>query len=491
MAVVVALTPRVGFAMLFRPSPEFRLWDTWLYIADDEFHLYFAQGPAGGRHNSIGHAVSPDLIHWKSLGSVVQHGPSEWERYPRYASGTVIRHGDRHLMFQAGRGRGIGITMMSSTDLHQWTKHPDDPVFTITDPYYDRIGDPYVYRVSNGYEMLCQARLPGPVRCIARLFSKDLMHWETRPPIATPKVSQHEVPEYFPMGGKHYLTFSACGGRPGCVKSDLVVDTESRRDTAGTYYVIADEREGPYVMPEDSLFVGSGNGRIDSYVARTFLWNGQRMVYYHNVGLRPGGCDPVLSQASLAAPKIVRQNADGALWNEYWPGLAGLETGILVDTFQGSTPSATGWTAKPNVLVGRKSNTAPFMLARVAADAHLTCTVNLEPAGRAAVIVRYDDQSKVGTALVLDAMSGDVEVTRMEDGRFTMLDAVASGIEAGESYKVRIFARAEFVDWYVDDRLVFSTAINDVPLIGRIGFAVDNTTASFTHLRIAALEELP
>ncbi len=493
-SLILAMIPKVSVAMMYRPSPDFRLWDTWIFVAEDEFHLFFSQRPAGDRYDSVGHAVSTDLLHWKSLGPIIQRGPEAWP--PRFAAGMVIQNNDQYMMFQAARagvdGGEPGIGVMLSSDLHEWTKHPKDPVMKIRPPYVKgRAGDPYLFKVDNGYEAVINTRISESIRCIGWMRSKDLIHWEVLRPIATPEVSQCEVPEYFQMGDKHYLTFSACGGRPGCIKSDLVIDTRSRKDTAGTYYLISDSRTGPYVMPEDSLLIGSGNGRIDCYVGRTFELKGQRMLYYHNVGLRPGGCDPVQSRASLAAPKVVRRNEDGSLWLQYWNGLAGLETGIVLDKVSGGAQKGTDWEIEGEVLFGRRDREISFyILPPVASDFNLTCDVNVEKGNRAAVIFRYDEETQKATALILDTRSGNIEIARMDAGQLTILDTEISELEPGEKHRIRIFARSEFVDSYVDDRLIFSTAINDVPLSGKIGFAVDSAVVSFWNLRVASLEEL-
>jgi len=41
----------------------------------------------------------------------------------------------------------------------------------------------------------------------------------------------------------------------------------------------------------------------------------------------------------------------------------------------------------------------------------------------------------------------------------------------------------------VDDKLVFSTVVDDAPLSGKVGFAVDSAIVSFSNLRVASLEE--
>ena len=69
--------------------------------------------------------------------------------------------------------------------------------------------------------------------------------------------------------------------------------------------------------------------------------------------------------------------------------------------------------------------------------------LNVEKGNRAAVIFRYDEETQKGSALILDAKLGTIEMARVEKvHRLTTLDAVISGIQHGEARRVRIFARS-------------------------------------------------
>lgn len=462
--------------MIHRPTPDFRLWDTWIFPAEDTFHLFHLQNPVGGQWDALGHAVSTDLVHWEVCEPIPMRGQDgAWDSGP-LLTGMVIQHNDGYAMtfgsVPPGGVQEIGI--MFSPDLYQWEKYPKNPVLKAVPPYMHQgkdidWRDAYMLKVDDGYESLICARMPDSQACIARMQSKDLTHWDALPPIATPNVSQCEVPEYFAMGDKHYLIF-ACGGR---------VDDKSRKDTAGTRYLISDSRTGDYVMPEDSLLLGSGNGRFDCYVGRTIEMNSQRMLYYHNCGPRP----------ALGAPKVIRQNEDGTLWAQYWDGLAGLETGVVLDKISAEAQKGMGWKLEKNRLVGRKDDgISGYILSPVVSDFNLTCTINIEKGNRAAIIFRYDENTQKGSALILDAKSGNVEIARVEEGQAVTRDAVILDLQPSEEHTVRVFARSEFADCYVDDKFIFSTVVDDAPLSGKIGYAVDSAVASFFDFRVASLE---
>ena len=91
----------------------------------------------------------------------------------------------------------------------------------------------------------------------------------------------------------------------------------------------------------------------------------------------------------------------------------------------------------------------------------------------------------------MDADNGKLEIAVLDGQECTTCDSVVFPVEADRDYSIRLYARAEFVDAFVDDRLVFSAVLNDSPPSGRIGFAVESASARLQELRIAVLEPLP
>ncbi len=481
--------------MVYRPSVSFRLWDTWIFPAEDIIHLFHLQKAAGGP-SMIGHAVSTDLVHWNPCDPIPTQGPpGTWDTGGGGLTGMVIRHGDGYAMTYGstvnvllGRAQQIGI--MFSSDLYQWKKCAQNPVLKAVSPYMHQQvrytegiewRDAYLLRVDRGYEALICARMPDGRACIARMQSKDLIHWRPLAPMATPPVFQCEVPEYFSMGDKHYLIFS-CGGfviASGGGGHGRLLDEKSRKDTIGTYYLVSDSRTGEYLMPEDSLLLGSGNGRFDCYVGRTIVMKGQRMLYHHNWGSRP----------SLGAPKVIRQSEDGSLWLQYWDELSRLETGVVLNRITAESEREKDWKLVANRLVGHKDEGISIStLSPILSDFNLSCTVRIEEGKQAAVVFRYDEKTDKGLALTVNAQSGKVEIAAVEKGQISTRDAVLLGIRPSEEHTIRIFARSEFADCYVDDKLVFSTVVDDAPLSGKVGFAVDSAIVSFSNLRVASLE---
>lgn len=219
----------------FAPSEAY-LWDFWTLPANELWHLFHLQAPRqlgpDERHHqsSIGHAISADLCHWQSQGTLLTPGPEPWDNLALW-TGSVVTHQQRHYLFYTGRSREtyhiqkIGLAI--SDDLKTWQKHPQNPLLEADLRFYQMedclnpLGvfpawrDPYVFRLSETapWQMLLTARQAGSSQshngCIARAESWDLLHWEVQPPLLAPGwYDEMEVPQLIVSGGLYYLFFS-------------------------------------------------------------------------------------------------------------------------------------------------------------------------------------------------------------------------------------------------------------------------------------------
>ncbi len=491
--------------MIYRPKGERFLWDTWLFPWQDKFHLFFlesAERTAEWTH--IGRALSEDLVHWEELPSipVPQGAPGSWDESPTL-TGMVVRHGAKFWMFYGAKsGRVQRIGLMSSDDLLTWRPFEHNPVLVPGGRHYqatpDSYGnavdwrDPYVsWRQDWGaYEALVCARagrvgVTDSGTCVARCRSKDLIGWEYLPPAAMlgELFLCAEVPDYFELKGKHYILFSSQSG------FGRRLDTATRRCTTGTYYVMADRRDGDYRAPADPLLLGSGCGRKDAIVGRTLDHQGRRLLYHHMYGDRP----------TWGAPKLVGAQDDGTLFLEYWPGVNRLERGKTRQGFGRDLdvcrePGCGKWSLEQGRLGGRSvvRNTTCYLQGEVS-DFHLTCQLRLGQAARAGVAFRVDperrDETRLGTAIVLDAGA-----SMAEWGRLTYSDVVCVEDEAAwrfvpdQPVRLRILARGEHIELYLDDRWLFSAHVEELPPRGRLAFMVEAGEAAFEQLRVAELE---
>ena len=489
--------------MLYRPKPGPALWDTWLFPKDNRFHLFHLvrQGlsPVGGC-DGIGHAVSDDLVHWEPRETIATLGPAGAWDAARTHTGMVVEREGRCVMFYGCTDHGVQrVGFMVSDDLEHWHKHPANPVMSPAGPHYQaEVGplgeadwrDPFVVWAPQEqcYETFICARQAewtagGVGACVGRARSRDLTHWELLRPVAASDRFYHmEVPEHFEMAGRHYLIFSTTS------LSGARLNTPTRERVSGTFYLMADDRLGPYRRPDDDLLLGSGEGWFDCYVGRTIEHEGQRLLYHHNCGSRP----------AFAAPKVIRQAPDGTLHLRYWPGMARLETGVMCEGFDAAVESASSsqlaeWSVSQGALRGQaRCMDEPCLLPETVGDCHIKCRVTPEQCSRVTLLFRWDPEAKKGCALTLDYELGRVELgaahgTAISAVRLQPYDKVRAVLPKAEPVELRVLARSEFVDAYLDDRWLFSAVLSDLPRAGRMGVAIAGGRATFDALRVAHL----
>jgi len=461
------------------------------------------QSLPGKAWDHIGHAVSRDLLHWTACEPILTQGrEGAWDHGPTL-TGMVVRHDERFWMFYGAPHEGVQkIGVMVSDDLHTWRKFQGNPVMAPAGPPYQAAPrapfmeadwrDPCVVwneRAGLWDAYICARKAAWDEddtgACIAHAQSRDLIHWELLEPAAEAgrRFFNAEVPDYFELDGRRYLLFStvsASGGR---------LDTPSRERCAGTFYVVA-KGAGAYEVPADPLTIGAGSGRFDAYVGRTIAWEGGRLLYHHLAGPRP----------AWGLPKIVRANQDGQLSLQYWPGAGGLEAGAAQEGF--GAPGPVGletlgrWARRGGNLLGHSSAVASaHVVSHEVSDFHLTCEIRPQRCARAGVLLRVDEKTRRGIAVVSDWEHRRVEIGRVEPAwsggcMVTPLDSVGYGIRRRDTVSLRVLARAEFIDVYAQDIWLFSTVLPEEPRRGLLGFMVEGGKAVFKNLRCAELEAM-
>jgi hypothetical protein len=313
---------------------------------------------------------------------------------------------------------------------------------------------------------------------VAHLISTNLIDWEYLPPaFVSGDFVDMEVPDCFELNGRHYLLFSSARSRK---------DTSGRKNASGTYYVMAEHRDGPYRVPGNTLLLGSGNGRFDNYVGRTIPFETGRLLYHHTAG------GPV----TWGVPKLVRQNPDGTLWLQYWPGLKGIESRILIENpvsvADWDQDGANVWSVKDGVITGHvgSEHTTRLFLPVEAVDTMVTCTVTLDTAKSAGLLWRSKDRPAPGVLLGEDTAA----IERMgQAGAGISTDPVdayhQSGLGKGPC-GVRVLVRAHRAEVYMNDRWILGISLDDVAPAGRLALAVSGGNATFANLRVAELEPL-
>jgi beta-fructofuranosidase len=270
------------------------------------FYLHDWRSPAGHGEGTPWYQVSTDdFVRFVEHGEMLPRGSHD-EQDLSVFTGSVIEASGRHHIFYTGhnphfrrQGKPEQAVMHAvSDDLLRWRKLPEDTFYAPEADYEPHDWrDPFVFRNEEAgeYWMLLAARLKsGPSRrrgCIALCASRDLEHWEVRPPFWAPGLYfTHECPDLFRMGDWWYLLYS----------------TFSERHV--THYRMGRSLQGPWQAPENDSFDGrayyAAKSASDGRRRFLFGWNATRQEERDDGPWQWGG--------SLVVHEIV-QEPDGSL----------------------------------------------------------------------------------------------------------------------------------------------------------------------------------
>lgn len=490
--------------MVILPREGERLWDSWILRANETWHLfYLASSERGGR---VAHAVSADLLRWRRRPDII---PPHWP-----FTGMVVEHDGRYVMALGEEVDGVQTTRFyESRDLDHWRAMRGVARLVPKGPHYLEKPnrwrrsvpwrDPFLFRdESDGcwHALLCAAR-PGfgpddTGAALARVRTRDFRSWEHLPPVDAPtgRFCHVEVPEAFEFHGVHYLLFStgSCYG--------IRVDTPTRKETVGTYYLRADAPEGPYRVPEECLLVGAGQGRMGAYVARTLPYGDSRVLYHH-IRKNQDEWDGV-----WGTPKTLCQDADGNLHAGFFPGLWGLGKPEAI-----AWPPAAAeppWTAdSAGVRCRSAAMGASCRIADDQADVLFECVIVGVDAARCAVVLRDADARGVAVTLDFAARTAEVGEVALHPvagwGRDAsgfvpggkardcrVIDLCGWPLRFGAPVRLTVLARHACVEAYLDGRWVFTAMMPEAARAGGLCLAVERGEAFFSELRLHRLEPL-
>lgn len=495
--------------MYFHPRNRYH-WDFWMIQRDDLVHSFYLSRPRPAAEDDpdaldwLGHATSPDLFTWQEQAPAIPPGPAGAHDDMKLWTGHIIEHEGTYHLYYTGRARAeqgrVQRTMLAtSTDLVTWTKHPEpvmapDPRWYLSEVNPDREGnvgwrDPVIVKDEatgwfHGY-LATYTREGDYARrgCLAHVRSRDLVSWETLPPVFAPdKYATIEVPDVFFMDGRWYLTLltgSAYGNERGSLADPHV--------EMGTFYAVSDTLEGPFVEPDDNLLVGSRWWEATS--CRSVMFNGQRYLFYFSSESIDGTDSGRATWGSLAPPKKLVAG-DGRLRAEYvaiperflGPEVEETAASILES---GSELFGEGtWETANGIVTGRSDSGWASAIGRtVVGDFVLTATVRVDTA-RSVGLLFHADNSHSSLCLLLDADAEQLTLTRLR--QFDEIQARSAGVERGRDYSVRVVARFPFYEIYLDDVLMMSCSRYEHPE-GRFGILVEQGSGSFADFHVRQL----
>jgi len=189
----------------------------------------------------------------------------------------------------------------------------------------------------------------------------------------------------------------------------------------------------------------------------------------------------------------------------YHPVIEKLETRIIQKNFANIEFNRrfqlTGqWSNDGQKLDGYSAIVSSAVLGKdVIADIHLSCDVDLRESERCGILLRFDHEKANGLAVTLDKTNQEVSFGQVGTNWFGSLyfrishiyDSVYWELSDKRPILLRIIARAEFVEVYIDDRLALCVSISNEFQSGVIGYFVEGGKSSFGNIRLAELEPLP
>ena len=303
-------------------------WDTWYVPVGDSVHMFHLQVKRPGSQRSdadnetIGHAVSKDLIHWQELPTALRKGPPGSYDQGALFTGYAVEHAGTIYLFYCGNGPDAQtICLATSTDGIHFQKYEHNPIIkpdgqkcvlrdcrdivVLKDP-----GNPQAWI---GYVVMRNKDGCAYVLC----RSQDLYHWQVSEPVFQPqgRYGTFEVAEVFPLDGKWYAT--ALTGKPYGLTAGTWHDPNI---ALATIVGQADSPVGPFNEIRDNFLLGSRSDPWQGYSARSVLFQGERRLLFSRSEASKGGVDwDFLGR--LSWPLKLTPRPEGGLNPMCWPGI--------------------------------------------------------------------------------------------------------------------------------------------------------------------------
>jgi beta-fructofuranosidase len=475
------------------------VWDIWFFTRGDEVHLLHLQKKRPGStrpeeyDGAIGHAVSTDLLSWKELPPALFRGSEGSLDDLDLFTGCAIAHEENFYLFYTARMRrekGIyqRICLATSDDAIHWEKYPQP----VIEP------DPRWYTKEDCRDLIIQkhpetgefhgfyaAGVPKTElverNVIAHVRSRDLIHWTHEPPVFLP-VGQAvvECPDVFFLNGRWWMTCNAghhYGARAGF--SDPYV-------TWGTIYASAERIEGPYRQGEDNVLIGSME--FNGFCCRSAVWKGRRYLFYGQ-GERIDGRDRGKpTTGTITTPKELLVSPQGNLQPVYSPlieqraerELIAQPTSSELIEIGGRFGTPGEWNAGAKQILATSPKSWSVRICGPDAESFIfTADLSLQSGRGIGLLFRQS------LAVFLDNQEQALVFTHLT--QLQRLDCRRIHVEHGHPYRMRVVAKEEFFEVYLDDQLILNFVRYEPPR-GRFGFYVEAGEGTFSNVRAMDLK---
>ena len=492
------------------------VWDPWCMTVPGGVHLYHlqtARDEAGQRYeNHLGHAFSTDLVHWEERCPVLGTCPERDDDDMTPWTGSAIWHDNQAYLFYTMRGsvtkgcsQAIGLAV--SSDGNRFTRYPGNPVL-IPDPHhYATLENPvpgirdcrdfHVIKApdrSGWYGYFATRRPAGDLlhtSIIAGAYSDDLVHWEQFPaPVFAPdNCGCIEVPNVFKIGDLWYIT---------CLTGLFYGAFNSFTDESiynGTIYAVSDSPYGPFRQLEDNVLLGARTATCPLSLHH-LIFDGKDYLLYtdrekHN---HTDGGNPV--HGTLTTPKLLARDGDNLIVRyssrvellvkrEHLPDYDYLRNQAVWKDWGHiwKRPPIDAQIEDERIQLNNPANYSILPLNIALESFIFESEITMRSAVAAGFVLRMIEPWNADCVRVDTEFGG---ICYIEYSTADFLETRHAVIPADRAFRLKVVARKEHTEIYLDERLLTSFA-RYRGLGGGLGLFVDRGTAVFRYCRIREL----
>ena len=404
-----------------------------------QYHMFYQHNPNGAFPENMhwGHAVSPDLVHWKHLPIALAPTPGGPDKDGCWSGCAVVDRGVPTLVY-TGVFPQVQCLARSEDDMLTWRKFAGNPMVAAPPQGMEATGfrDPCVWREAEEWVLAIGSGIKGQGGMVLLYRSKDLIQWdylhllckgrkeELLPgddPVSTGEM--WECPDFFPLADKHALVVST----QGSVVYSL-----------GAYV-------NRYFRPE---LQGKADLGDSYYAARSMVDEKGRRILWG--WIREGRSDAA-------------QRAAG------WAGVMSLPRVLALDRNQAlgmaPAPEIEALRGKPQHFENLPVVPGSLSLWKGVRGDSLEIHAEFEPGASEAVglIVRSTPDGKEQTSITYNRSSGQLLVERDRSSLSLDVDRSAQGgpfvLGEGETLKLRVFLDASVIEIFANHRACLTSRI--------------------------------
>jgi beta-fructofuranosidase len=508
--------------MNYHPAGMY-VWDTWYFSDQDTVHCIHLQQPrdnippgiANGEldreRGALGHAVSDDLISWKTLPTALYRSePGQLDDLDLWTGSVVKKDNTFYLFYTARCSREKGtvqrIFLAISSDAIHWERWGYNPVISPDSTWYHGEKNPrYHTRAlwptvdcrdlcvvkdpqSDWYYGYFAARRPASetarTAVIGLARSRNLSEWEQLPPCFTPdRYACVETPDVFELDGLWYLlvlTGNGYGQRNRTAEANL--------GGPATVFAVAEKPEGPFVEPENNVLIGSE--RRQTFCARTVEFKGERYLLStqaEEVSGSPWG--------TISFPKKLSVNKDGKLALCFADNFM---NAYIENQFSGfanvprvNNPERYGnigdWNIADDGLRGTcRSDYSLYVLRHESRNILCEVTINPEGCRSSGIVLRLNSSSLYQGAYFILLDYEEQQVVFYKGGEFERFEGRKWSLLKDGKTRLKVLSVDATFEVYVDNLLVLQLHHPDYKF-GRAGLFVEQGSAMFSDFSMSVV----